>query len=63
MVLARVRSEADRAGELIHATRPRGWAPALEPEDRELLLGFIRNGGYADATLEIGRQDPELADQ
>ncbi len=54
------RRRAEEMGEL-----PRGpFAPfesTLPPEARELIAGWLRDGGYDEAIARIALEDPDLA--
>ena len=56
------RSRAHRAGELSPGAGDT-LAPVLGPEARDVLAGWIRDGGYVRAVAEVVAHDPWLADQ
>ena len=41
----------------------RPFESALEPAVRELVAGWVRDGGYERAVAEVVAHDPDLADQ
>lgn len=59
-VVRLARRRAEEMGEL-----PRGpFAPfesTLPPEARELIAGWLRDGGYDEAIARIATEDPDLA--
>lgn len=61
-VVERARRRAEEMGEL-----PRGPFPALEsqipPEAVDLVVGWLRDGGYDEAIARIASEDPDLANQ
>lgn len=59
-VVERSRRRARQLGELPH----RAVAPvetAISAEAREIIIGWLRDGGYEAAVAAIGAQDPDLA--
>jgi hypothetical protein len=61
-VVARARSEAAEAGELL----PSGVGVPqvdLEEADREFILSILRDGSYAEAVAQVAERDPDLANQ
>lgn len=61
-VVARARRAAEAAGEL----RPPGTGPLVSPmpvEARDLVMEWLRDGGYAAAVARIADIDPDLADR
>jgi len=54
------RRRAEEMGELPHGP----FAPfesTLPPEARELIAGWLRDGGYDEAIARIALEDPDLA--
>lgn len=61
-VVARARRAAELAGEL----RPAVIGPYVSPlneEEREVVLGLLRDGTYASAVAAIAAEDPDLASE
>lgn len=61
-VVARARRAAELAGEL----RPPVIGPyesPLDAEERQFLLGLVRDGTYGRAVAVIAAEDPELASE
>jgi len=61
-VVARARQLAIESGELLPADTPSYRAQVAE-DVREFVLSIVRDGTYAAAIAELGRQDPDLANQ
>ncbi len=61
-VVERARQRAEEMGEL-----PRGPFPAREsqipPEVADLMLEWLRDGGYEQAIARIASEDPDLANE
>ncbi len=58
----RVRRAAAAAGELRVPAVGRYVSP-LGPEERDVVLGLLRDGTYASVVVDVGRDDPDLADE
>ena len=56
------RSRAHRTGELSPGAGDT-LASVLDPEARDVLAGWIRDGGYVRAVAEVVAHDPWIADQ
>lgn len=61
-VVERARRRAEEMGEL-----PRGPFPPFEskipPRAVEVMLAWLRDGGYDEAIAQIATEDPDLANQ
>ena len=62
VIVERARRRAQEAHELEPAG-DRPFESALEPAVRELVAGWVRDGGYERAVAEVVTHDPDLADQ
>lgn len=61
-VVERSRRRARELSELPYrATVP--VETAISPEAREIIVGWLRDGGYDAAVTAIGAQDPDLANE
>jgi len=61
-VVERARQRAVESGEL-----PRGpfrpFQSRLSPQEAEVIVEWLRDGGYDDAIAQIAAEDPDLANQ
>jgi len=61
-VVERARRRARKLGEIPHT----GGEPAeaaISAEAKEIIAGWLRDGGYEAAIASIGAQDPDLANE
>lgn len=61
-VVERARRRAQEAGELQLVGAPPFESP-LDPAAREIVVSWIRDGGYDRAVAEVVADDPDLATQ
>ena len=61
-VVARARRRAQEAGELHPAGNP-PFESVLDPAAREIVVSWIRDGGYDRAVAEVVADEPDLATQ
>lgn len=61
-VVEHARRRARDGGEL-RPPRPGPHASRLSPEAREIVLAWLRDGGYDEAVARVVADDPELATQ
>jgi hypothetical protein len=52
-----------RDGDELRPPRPGPYASRLPPEAREIVLAWLRDGGYDEAVARVVADDPELATQ
>lgn len=62
-VVERSRRRARELGELPHQGATVPVAAAISAEAREVIAGWLRDGGYDAAVAAIGAQDPDLANE
>ena len=61
-VVEHARRRARAAGEL-RPSRSGPYVSRLSPEAREIMLAWLRDGGYEEAVARVVADDPELATQ
>ena len=60
-LVARVRQEAKAAGEIIE--RPSSARSDLDGEVRDFIVSILADGSYAEASAEVARRGPDLANR
>ena len=58
-LVARIRKEALAAGEIVES--PSVGPIDLDEDVRAFLVSILEDGSYAEASAEIARRDPDLA--
>ena len=62
-VVERSRRRARELGELPRQRAAAPDAAVISTEAREIITGWLRDGGYEAAVAAIGAQDPDLANE